>query len=63
MVDDLVRADLAARFEAYSKAVLNGILTAAEVRQMENRPPLPGSDVLRAPMNTQPSDQEQEPVA
>jgi HK97 family phage portal protein len=56
LTDDLVRADLAARYEAYSKAVLNGILTAAEVRAMENRPPLPGSDVLRTPMNTQPSD-------
>jgi HK97 family phage portal protein len=62
LTDDLVRADLAARYEAYSKAVLNGILTAAEVRAMENRPPLPGSDVLRTPMNTEPSDQP-EPAA
>jgi HK97 family phage portal protein len=62
VVDDLVRADISGRFEAYAKAVSNGILTANEVRAMENRPPLPGGDDLRSPLNTAPSDQT-EPVA
>jgi HK97 family phage portal protein len=61
VVDDLVRADIAARFEGYAKAAGNGILTTNEIRAMENRPPLPGGDDLRVPMNTEPAD-EQEPA-
>jgi HK97 family phage portal protein len=56
LVDDLVRADVAARFEAYAKAATNGLLTADEIRAAENRPPLPGGDDLRVPMNTEPAD-------
>jgi HK97 family phage portal protein len=62
LVDDLVRADIAARFEAYTKAATNGLLTTNEIRALENRPPLPGGDELRVPMNTEPADQPQEPV-
>jgi HK97 family phage portal protein len=61
LVDDLVRADIAARFEAYAKAALNGILSVNEIRAMENRPPMPGGDNLRVPMNTEPAGQP-EPV-
>lgn len=53
LVDDIVRADIAARFEAYSKAVLNGILNPNEVRAMENRPAYPGGDQYRVPLNTE----------
>jgi HK97 family phage portal protein len=63
LVDDLVRADIAARFEAYSKGVTNGFLTINEVRALENRPPMDGGDDLRVPMNTEPADQTEEPVA
>jgi HK97 family phage portal protein len=62
LVDDLVRADIAARFEAYAKAATNGLFTINEIRGLENRPPLPGGDELRVPMNTEPADQP-DPVA
>jgi HK97 family phage portal protein len=62
LTDDLVRADISARFEAYAKAVSNGILSANEVRSMENRPPLPGGDDLRVPMNSEPATQSDEEV-
>lgn len=58
LVDDLVKADLASRMTAYTSAVANGILTSNECRAMENRPPLAGGDVLRAPLNTAPAGQE-----
>jgi HK97 family phage portal protein len=61
LVDDLVRADIAARFEAYAKAATNGLFTINEIRSLENRPPLPGGDELRVPLNTAPAGSE-EPV-
>lgn len=53
LTDDLARADLAARFEAYAKAVTNGLLSPNEIRAAENRPPYPGGDQFRLPMNTE----------
>lgn len=53
LTDDLARADLAARFEAYAKAVTNGLLSPNEVRAAENRPPYAGGDEFRLPMNTE----------
>lgn len=44
LVDELVKADIAKRFEAYAKAVENRILNPNEVRAMENRPPYAGGD-------------------
>ncbi|KAA0597214.1 HK97 family phage portal protein [Azospirillum lipoferum] len=48
---DLARADLSARFNAYTAAANAGILTVNEIRALESRPPLPGGDVLRQPLN------------
>lgn len=53
MIDDLVRADLAARMEAYAKAITNGILNPNEARAMENRAPYAGGESFRLPMNTE----------
>lgn len=53
LVDDLVKADIEARFIAYSQAVTNGILNPNEVRAMENRAPYEGGDEFRRPMNTE----------
>ena len=53
MVDELVKAEIAARFEAYAKAITNGILNPNEVRAMENRAPYVGGDEFRVPMNTE----------
>lgn len=53
LVDELVKAEIAARFEAYAKAITNGILNPNEVRAMENRAPYDGGDEFRVPMNTE----------
>lgn len=53
LIDDLVRADLAQRFAAYSQAVTNGILSPNEVRSAENRSPYDGGDQFRLPLNTE----------
>ena len=51
--DELARADLAARFEAYAKAITNGFMNPNEVRAAENRGPYDGGDQFRVPMNTE----------
>ncbi|WP_292229516.1 phage portal protein [Brevundimonas sp.] len=53
LVDDLVRADLAARMESYAKAITNGVLSPNEARSMENRAPYAGGEEFRRPMNTE----------
>jgi len=52
MVDDLVKADLAARMQAFATAVTNGILNPNECRAMDNREPYDGGDVFMRPLNT-----------
>ncbi|WP_096704235.1 phage portal protein [Magnetospirillum sp. 15-1] len=52
LVDDLARADLAARFTAYSQAINAGVLSPNEVRAMENRGPYEGGEVFTRPVNT-----------
>lgn len=44
MVDDLIRADIAQRFQAYAVAVQSRILLPNEIRSMENRAPIEGGD-------------------
>lgn len=44
LVDDLVKADIAARFQAYAVAVQSRILLPNEIRAMENRAPIEGGD-------------------
>ncbi len=44
MVDDLIRADIAARFQAYAVAVQSRIILPNEIRAMENRAPISGGD-------------------
>lgn len=51
LVDDLVRSDIAARFEAFLKAVGGPWMTPNEARALDNRTPLPGGDELRMPLN------------
>jgi phage portal protein BeeE len=52
IVDDLLRADTAARAEAYSKFRSAGVMTANDVRRLENMPPLADGDVLQNPFTT-----------
>ncbi|TXL75629.1 phage portal protein [Vineibacter terrae] len=62
LVDELVKAEIAARFEAYAKAITNGILNPNEVRALENRPPYEGGDEYRVPMNTETPGNEKPPA-
>ncbi len=55
LVDGLARADIAARFEAMSKAISAGILNPNEARAMENKPPYAGGEVFMRPVNTAPA--------
>ncbi|SBW05818.1 Portal protein-like protein [uncultured Alphaproteobacteria bacterium] len=55
LVDDLARADLTARFEAYSKAINSGVLSPNEARGMENRGPYAGGETYMRPVNTAPA--------
>jgi len=51
--DELLKADIAARFTAYAQAIGNGILSPNEVRARENLPPYQGGDEHRVPMNSE----------
>ena len=48
-VDELVKADIAARFEAYSKAIAARILNPNEVRAKENLPAYQGGERIPEP--------------
>lgn len=49
LTDGFARADLAARMEAYSKAIAARILNPNEVRALENRAPYEGGDKFENP--------------
>ncbi len=51
LVDGLLRGDAAARSDYYSKGIQDGWLVRNEVREMENRNPLPGLDEPLEPLN------------
>jgi HK97 family phage portal protein len=53
-MDAMMRASIKDRFEIYAKATQNGLKTSNECRQLENDPPLPGGDKLRAQSNLVP---------
>lgn len=57
-MSELMKADMAARFEAYSKGLTAGILAPNEPRAWENLPPKAGGDELRMPLNTAPGGSE-----
>lgn len=56
LLDDLVSADIRAKYEAFAKAVGGPWLTANEVRSIDNRLPMAGGESLRAPLNTAPAE-------
>jgi len=55
-MDALLRGNAKDRAELYAQLVQNGIATRAECRQLENLPPIPGSDKLTAQSNLVPLD-------
>jgi HK97 family phage portal protein len=62
LFDDLLRAETAARFEAYSKAITARILNPNECRAKENLPPYDGGDEYLNP-NTTSNTPASQPVA
>lgn len=51
LVDGLERADIKTRYESYSIAIQNGIMSPNECRRLENRNPREGGDVYLQPLN------------
>jgi HK97 family phage portal protein len=54
-VDGFLRGDVEKRSAYYATMSQNGLMTANEIRQLENLPPVAGGDVLRAPLNSAPT--------
>lgn len=52
-LDMLARADMAARYEAYAKAIVHGIMNQNEIRDRENLNPVPGLDAYWIGANMQ----------
>jgi HK97 family phage portal protein len=48
----MLRGDTIRRYQSYQMGLLNGFLSANEVRAMENMNPVPGGDEYRVPLNT-----------
>ncbi|MGN8117499.1 phage portal protein [Labrys sp. 22185] len=64
LVDDLLRADFAARAESYSKLIAARVLNPNECRAMENRPAYEGGNAFENPnTSTQGAAQTKEPAA
>ena len=55
LVDGLLRGDIKSRYEAYFIAKTARILTTNEIREMENRNPINGGDVLDVTPNLSPT--------
>lgn len=53
-IEAILRGSLKDRVEIYSKQLQNGMKTRAEIRQLENDPPIVGSDKLTAQVNLVP---------
>jgi HK97 family phage portal protein len=54
-IDSLVRADLATRTEAYSKALLAGFMSVNDVRRLEDMPDVPDGEQFRVPLQNVPT--------
>lgn len=52
LLDDFLKADTAARYEAYAKAIAARILNPNEARALENRPPYEGGNRFENPNTT-----------
>lgn len=61
LVEDFLRTDIAARMEAYVKAVTNGFMSRNEVRERENLNPVAGLDRMLVPLNMTTVDEEPKP--
>lgn len=55
VMDAILRADTASRYDAHNIGLQAGFLTVNEVRAKENLPPIDGGDTLRVPLNMGPA--------
>ncbi|OJF17284.1 MAG: phage portal protein, partial [Bacillaceae bacterium G1] len=55
-VDGLLRGDIESRYRAYAIGRQWGWLSANDIREMENKNPIPGGDVYWAPVNMIPAE-------
>lgn len=60
-VDGLLRGDIQTRYQAYQVAVNNGWLSPNDVRELEDKDPIPDGDTFFVPMNLVPLEQAIEP--
>lgn len=51
LVEQLLRGDIETRYKAYSIAIQYGWMSRADVRELENRPPVDGLDEFLYPVN------------
>lgn len=51
IVDGMLRGDALSRYQSYQLAINNTILTPNEIRELEDRNPVAGGDVLFTPLN------------
>jgi HK97 family phage portal protein len=58
-VNGFLRSDSESRGNFYQQMLMSGAMSVNEVRALENLPPVPGGDVPRVPMNTEPVSQQQ----
>ncbi|MCL5073190.1 MAG: phage portal protein [Actinobacteria bacterium] len=54
LVDALLRGDIASRYQAYSTAKQNALMSANEIRELENQNPYDGGDTYWVQLNMQP---------
>ncbi len=52
IVDDFLRADTATRADSYQKLRASGVVTANEIRALENLPALPDGNSLASPFTS-----------
>lgn len=62
-VDALLRGDIQARYQAYRTGREMGVLSANDIRALENMNPIDGGDDYFVPMNWIPQDMAGEPIA
>lgn len=55
-LDGLLRGDIKSRYEAYTKAIQNGVMSRNEVRRLENLEPYDGGDEMLVPLNMRGAD-------
>lgn len=54
-IEGLLRGDMKSRYESYAIGSNNGFLSANDIREKEDMPPIEGGDVYKVPVNLMPA--------